>query len=282
VTPILLAAASALVWGAADYAGGRATRGIDALWVTVGSKLVSIPVLVLYLAVLPAPLPEASLAWGTAAGIVGFGGLIVFYRALSAGAMAVVAPVSALTTALLPFGFGLITGDRPDASALVGVVCAIAAIGLVSVVPGDGSSPVTAKLIGMALAAGSGFGLFFILLAQANRVADGDAGLWPIAAAQVGALLVGLAMLAVRRSGPASGGRRLHGWIAVAGVFDMTANALYLVAVRDGLLAIVAPIAALYPVSTVVLALVVDRERVRPLQVAGLGLAVAALVLVTA
>jgi drug/metabolite transporter (DMT)-like permease len=51
-------------------------------------------------------------------------------------------------------------------------------------------------------------------------------------------------------------------------------------AVRDGLLSIVAPVAALYPVSTVLLAMALDRERVRPIQVAGLGLAVAALVLV--
>jgi uncharacterized membrane protein len=60
---------------------------------------------------------------------------------------------------------------------------------------------------------------------------------------------------------------------------DFGANAIYLVAVREGLLSIVAPIAALYPVSTVLLALALDKERVRPIQVAGLGLAAAALVL---
>jgi drug/metabolite transporter (DMT)-like permease len=47
-----------------------------------------------------------------------------------------------------------------------------------------------------------------------------------------------------------------------------------------GPLAVVAPISALYPVSTVLLAIGVDRERVGPTQLAGLGLAATALVLV--
>jgi uncharacterized membrane protein len=137
-------------------------------------------------------------------------------------------------------------------------------------------------MVGRAMAAGAGFGLFFVLLDLANGSAGGDAGLWPVAAAQVGALAIGGVLLArldrSRTRVPLRGA--LAGWLVAAGVLDMTANALYLVAVRDGMLSIVAPVAALYPVSTVLLALALDRERVRPVQVAGLGLAVAALVLV--
>jgi drug/metabolite transporter (DMT)-like permease len=61
----------------------------------------------------------------------------------------------------------------------------------------------------------------------------------------------------------------------------MTANALYLLATRGGDLSIVAPIAALYPVTTVILALIIEHERLRGIQVAGLLLAVAALILVS-
>ena len=67
--------------------------------------------------------------------------------------------------------------------------------------------------------------------------------------------------------------------MAAAGIGDIGANALYLLATSQGLLSIVAPISALYPVSTVMLALTLDKERVRPIQIAGLGLAAAALVL---
>jgi uncharacterized membrane protein len=68
----------------------------------------------------------------------------------------------------------------------------------------------------------------------------------------------------------------------VAGVFDVSANVLYLLAAQRGQLSVVGPIASLYPASTVALALLVDRERLRLVQVAGLGLAVAALVLTAA
>ena len=73
--------------------------------------------------------------------------------------------------------------------------------------------------------------------------------------------------------------RPVSRWVVVAGVGDIAANWLYLLALADGLLSVVAPIAALYPVSTVLLALTIDKERVRPMQIAGLGLAAAALVL---
>ena len=67
----------------------------------------------------------------------------------------------------------------------------------------------------------------------------------------------------------------------MAGPFDMTSNALFLLASRSGDLSVVAPLASLYPVTTVILALIVDRERLRAIQVLGLALAVVALLLVS-
>jgi len=281
VFAILLAAASALIWGTADYSGGRASRRVPALRVAVLSKVFSLPALALYLVLTPGRPTGAAALWGAAAGMIGLVALVIFYSTLSAGAMSVVAPVAAVTTAVLPFTVGLVAGDRPGTLALIGVACAVLAIALVSLT--RDASPerrVTPALVGRAMAAGAGFGLFFVLLDIANGSA-GDPGLWPVAAAQVGALAIGGVLLA---RAPRSGSAPLRGglllWLTAAGVLDMTANALYLVAARDGMLAVVAPVAALYPVSTVLLALALDRERVRPVQVAGLGLAVAALVLV--
>jgi len=70
--------------------------------------------------------------------------------------------------------------------------------------------------------------------------------------------------------------------VAASGVGDMTANALFLLATQEGgQLAIVGVLASLYPVSTVVLAQVVLRERLVPAQMAGLASAFAAVVLIT-
>ena len=287
---VALAGLSGLVWGIGDFAGGKATQRADALGVVWLSKLASLPLLALYLVLLPTPVDVGSLWWGVLAGVFGAVGVVVFYRALSAGAMTVVAPIASVTSAVIPVVVGLATGERPGALALVGVTCALVAIALVSLAPPHPGvvSVVTSRLVGAAVVSGVGFALFFVFLARANVAAGGDAGLWPIASAQLGALvLTGALLLAARpgtRSAPAGRrwprGRTLA-WTSVAGPFDMTANALFLVATRYGDLSLVAPLAALYPVTTVLLALAVDGERLRPLQVVGLVLALGALLLVS-
>ena len=131
----------------------------------------------------------------------------------------------------------------------------------------------------MSVVSGGCFALFFIFMATAGRAGGGMAGLWPSAAAQLAALAFGAVLLAVIRPGGWPKGRSLR-WTMIAGPFDMSANALYLIAARSGDISVVAPLAALYPVTTVILALVIDRERLRAVQIVGLFLAVLALVLV--
>ncbi len=70
--------------------------------------------------------------------------------------------------------------------------------------------------------------------------------------------------------------------IAPAGVFDVSANALYLLAARQGLLALVAVLSSLYPVGTVLLARVVLKERLTRPQVGGLGMAALGVVCIAA
>jgi drug/metabolite transporter (DMT)-like permease len=67
-----------------------------------------------------------------------------------------------------------------------------------------------------------------------------------------------------------------------AGILDVTANALYLLAVREGLLSLVAVLSSLYPVATVVLARFVLGERLQPAQLAGLGLGLAGVTMIAA
>jgi drug/metabolite transporter (DMT)-like permease len=282
---VALAGLSGLVWGVGDFAGGKATQRALPLPVAWVSKLASLPLLAVYLLWIPVPVQRGSLGWGALAGVVGLVGVVVFYRALSAGAMTVVAPVTAVTSAAIPVVVGLLRGERPGAVALVGVTCALVAIALVSLAPGHPgqTSPVTRGLVGLAVVAGASFALFFVFLAQANVSAGGDAGLWPVGSAQLAALGAGAALLAARGARGRQGWPRATAlrWALLAGPFDMTANALYLVATRYGDLSLVAPLAALYPVTTVLLALVIDKERLRAVQLVGLALALAALLLVS-
>ena len=275
-----LAALSGLVWGVGDFAGGKASQQAHPLPVTLLSKINCLPFLTVYLIVLYVPVLPASLPWGAAGGLCGVAGLVLFYGAMSQGAMTVVAPVAAVTSAVLPVITGLALGERPGGVRLLGVGCALVAIALVSLAPTPpgGIRRVTPRLLGQAALAGLGFGLFFVCVNQAG--AYGDPGLWPILASQLTAIAAAGVLVAVLRPGGRPRSRALA-WTLVAGPFDMTANALYLAATRGGDLSVVAPLAALYPVSTVILALLIDRERLRPVQAIGLALAVLALILVS-
>lgn len=269
-----------MVWGTADYCGGKAVqrgnpadRG-QALSVTVFSQLSAVPMIALFLLLVPGRFGVSALIWGGLAGIAGLFGIVLLYQGLSSGAMAIVAPTTAVTAAVVPLIGGLLMGERPGAAPMIGAVFAVIAIGLVSLGPSRTTGAVTLRVIGLALLSGACFGVFFILLRQAG---DG-AGMWPLAAARFAGLPLGLLLL--RSTG---GSVRLAkgsiGLAIVAGVLDITANATYLVASYQGDLSVIAPIASLYPASTVLLALAIDRERLRFLQVAGLGVAAAALVL---
>ena len=279
---VALAVLSGLIWGIGDFAGGKATQRAGALLVVWVSKLVSLPLLAIYLIAMYVPITPIGLAWGAMAGVAGLVGLVLFYRALSAGAMTIVAPVTGVTSAAIPVVVGLVWGERPSGARLLGIGCALLAIALVSITPNPSGRPqvVSWRLIAVALGSGAGFGLFFILLAVANEAAGGSVGLWPIAGSQLSALIIGGLLILMVRPGPWPRGVGLR-FTMVAGPCDMTANALFLLAARTGDLSIVAPLAALYPVTTVILALVIDHERLRGVQIAGLAFAVAALVLVS-
>jgi drug/metabolite transporter (DMT)-like permease len=277
---IVLALACALVYGIGDYGGGRAARTQPAAIVAVVGQGLSLVLVLVAVLLVGTPFPSGhDLAWGAAAGAAGAIALISFYFALSHGAMTVVAPTTAVVGAIVPVVTGLVQGERPHPVALVGIVLAIACVALVSGAGerGGGHRQRTSpRVLGAALASGLGFGSLFVLLARTSE----SSGLWPLAAARVASVPLLLLVIGVTRVGPGED-RRALGLAVGAGVLDMGANVLYLEAVRGGLLSIVAVITSLYPASTVGLAFVVDRERMSRTQAIGLGLAAAALVLVT-
>jgi drug/metabolite transporter (DMT)-like permease len=277
VLSIVLAALCAGVWGTGDFSGGKAAQKASPFSVALLSQLLGLPVLVACVILFSHGGPTGNdLLHSGLAGLAGFVGIVLLYRGLSQGAMSIFAPISAVTAALIPLIVGLVSEKTPSPLSLAGALCAIIAIGLVSI-SGHDKTAVTPRLIGLALASGGMFGVFFTLLGKSSP----DAGAWPLVGVRIGSIGLGLVVVIVSRTSlrmPAASWR----WSAVAGSLDSGANALFLFASTHGQLSLVAPIAALYPVSTVLLALGIDRERVRPVQLAGLGLAATALVLVAA
>jgi drug/metabolite transporter (DMT)-like permease len=275
---VVLALASAVVYGAADFLGGLASRRTSVFGVVAMSQVVGLVALLALLPWLGGPVGATDLAWGGAAGLAGAAGLVVFFRALAGGVMSVIAPVTAVTAAAVPVLIGLLSGNRIGPWAAVGIALALTAVVLVSAEGGlaalRSARPVS---LAPALVAGTAFGLFFVLL---DRTAQ-TSGLTPLVAARLAsvALVVAVA-LAGRQSLRVT--RDALPLVALSGVGDMSANALFLLATQqEGQLAITGVLASLYPVSTVLLAQVLLRERLVGAQVAGLGAAVVAVVLIT-
>ena len=249
------------------------------LVVIPASQLSGLAVLTPFVLLSPGQADPRSLAWGAAAGIAGGLGLMLFYRSLANGTMSVVAPLTAVTAAAVPVLAGVALGERPAPLVLVGVVIALLAVVLVSAEGGRLPRPrqlLTDPATGGALTAGAAFGLFFVLISRSSA----DSGLWPLFGARTASivLLLGIA-LTVRPRLPA---RSTWPIILALGVADTAANALFLLASRYGMLTITGVLIALYPVSTVLLAQTVLRERVSHLQLGGFAAAAAAVALIAA
>ncbi|HEV2755560.1 MAG TPA: DMT family transporter [Actinomycetota bacterium] len=279
----VLGLAAALTYGAADFVGGLASRKAPVLSVVLLSQVAGTGLLLAALPFFldPGPTTE-SLAWGAASGAAGAAGVLFLYKGLASGSMSVVAPITAVEAAGVPVLWGLATGERPAPVAVAGVVVALVAVVLVSGYEPAGRSETRTPFLRRpgvtdALIAGASFGFFFILL---DKTGD-DAGLWPLVGARAASLSLLTALVLSRRHRPAAtpGARSA---IVAAGVLDVAANLLYLLSTREGLLSIVAVLTSLYPASTVLLARVFLDERIGRLQMAGLGAAVAGVVMMAA
>jgi drug/metabolite transporter (DMT)-like permease len=223
-----------------------------------------------------------------AGGIAGIAALSAFYRALAIGTMSVVAPISA-TGVAVPVIVGVASGERPAALQLVGILAASVGIVLASRESGPGLAPKedARASIALALLAALGFGSFFVGLRISARV-DLVWALVSSRAAAVAALIVtGIVLSWVRerppravRAVPLSGRSAVFPALALIGFLDLSANVLYALATRHGLLSVVAVATSLYPLTTVLLARVVLGERVRRIQEVGIAAALAGVVLI--
>ena len=279
---VVLGLLASIAYGCADFFGGLSSRRAPVLTVVFLSQFIGTGMLILALPFfLSDPFSASAVAWGMGAGVAGSAGVTLLFRGLSIGRMSVVAPVTGTVAAGLPVVVGLISGERPSAVALAGVVVALLAVVLVSSGDHGADEPAHEKLAASglpeAIGAGTCFGLFFVLLDKA-----GDAsGLWPLVGARFSSLTVmGLALLVTRTAlRPPSGTLPM---IAAAGALDVAANLFYLLATRHGLLSLVAVLTSMYPATTVVLARFVLNERLTRLQLGGLLLAGAGIAAIAA
>src|SRR3954462_1085113 len=253
---IVLGIAARLSWGVADFLGGTQSRRIPAVAVVLGSQFAGLVLVVAVVAVRGKAIPGGDFVlYAALSSVAGIIGLTAFYHALSIGSMGVVAPLSSCAAAI-PLVVGLATGDKPSTIQGIGVAVAIVGVLLASREAGEHGGAAVAKGAGFALLSAVGFGCFFLAI---DKASDSDV-LWAVCVNRtVSVALLAVALLVIR---PQLGIKpKDMRTLAIVGVLDILANGFFALAATKGLVSVVAVLASLYPVITVVLPRLILQER---------------------
>jgi drug/metabolite transporter (DMT)-like permease len=276
ITVVLFGLLSAIAWGTGDFGGGLLSRRAPLLGVVMVTQFSGMLAALAVAVVRGEPVPAgADLGWATAAGLSGVVGITSLYHALAVGRMGVVAPTTGLLSAVVPVLVGFVIQGMPGVPVLAGIGVALLAVVLVTRSPGhatDGRSG-----IGWALLAGVAIGSFNTCAGQLSHAgAFGPLVLIRLLQAVALGLLIALG----RR--PWRMGRGTTARLVLVGLLDMTGNAAYILAAQTGHLAVAAVLSSLYPVTTVLLAVVLLRERLTRSHLAGIALTAMAITLIGA
>lgn len=299
---VFLALAAAIGFGGSDFVAGVAARRAGlVVGVTLTAEGVKAILVMIVVPLTSSQLPSGlSLAWGAVAGVSGGLGEMALYAGLRRGAFNVASSLSAIASALFTVGAGLLLGERPSALSLIGIALAIPAIIGVSLnrkpkarpdradkartvdaeedtgrSRGRTDRPAAPILLG--LLAGAGFGLSLTALNRAGSRTD----LWPLTIAELSAVAT-IACTAAKYGEfrlPPPGTRCLA---VMTGILGTTGLFCFYLATHRGLLAVTAVIYSLFPAVTILLARILQGERLTATRIAGLGLSAGSVVLMAA
>lgn len=271
---IIFGLAAAFCWGTADFSGGSATKRNGVLVVAIVSQTIGILFLIASALAFSESLPSIKdMLWGASAGLAGGMGLLALYHALSVEKMGIVAPVTAVMSALVPVTFGMITEGLPAKGQLIGFLFAFIGVWLIS--RDNDSSKIELQKLRLPFIAGTGFGLFMILIDQVQT----DGIFWPLVGARMATIPTFIIVAYFMKKIEIPGIRYLP-LIVLAGILDTGGNIFYVLAAKTGRLDIAAILTSMYPAITVLLAWVLLKERLKKRQWAGVLAVMAAVVLI--
>ncbi len=273
---ILFGLASALFWGAGDFAGGLVSRRANAvrasLYVQAGGL---IPVLAIALFTRQLNMPLVDWLWCSAAGVIGSLGFLALYRALADGQMSTAAPIAAVTSAGLPAIVGVMRDGVPSASIVAGFIFALAAIWLISQNEA-GAIKLRLKDLLLPFLAGLGFGIYFIFVDL-----GGQSSVFAPLVAVRGAGGLTLMILAAFSKELHLPSRSMLPLVLLNISVDVLGSVFFILAVQSGRMDIAAVLGSLYSGVTVLLAWLVLREKISNIQRIGVAIALLAIILIT-
>ena len=289
---VVLSLVTAASYGVSDFLGAVGARKLRVLPGTTVTYAFGLVTLLIMLPLLGGAWSGETVVWGSVAGVAAIIGFLAFYAALAAGPMSLASPLIAVIGALVPVVVALVLGERLPVLAWIAIVLALGGAALISVTRAGAGGGIPRKTVVLSLLAGAGLGSSIAALDRAPQDSGVTAAVVEIA---VGLALLGVLLLGARVSGavrrrlaildeeqepdrvPSPLRARLAS--AVGGVLLGVANGVLLLALQSGSLAVVSVLVGLYPVGTILLARIVYGEKLTPVQIGGVVLAIAASVL---
>jgi len=274
----LLAILSSILWGGADFFGGKLSKRYQAIAVTAVSQAFGLLIGITIILVSSSWI-KPNLSWdgyflsGICAGLLGFLGLIAFYTGLATGRMGVVAPISALSV-LIPLTIAFINGEKPSSTQLLGM--GIALTGAVFASGPELKGGLAVKPIVLAVIAAFGFGTAIAFIARGSA----SSAIMTMTTMRFSTFIVALFLFARFRT---TGGFKKKDIPVLVGIgaADFIANLLLGVATTKGLVALAVVLGSLYPIVTALLAFKILHERLHKIQYVGIGFAIAGVAVIS-
>jgi uncharacterized membrane protein len=274
----LLAILSSILWGGADFFGGKLSKRYQAIAVTAVSQAFGLLIGITIILVSSSWI-KPNLSWdgyflsGICAGLLGFLGLIAFYTGLATGRMGVVAPISALSV-LIPLTIAFINGEKPSSAQLLGM--SIALTGAVFASGPELKGGLAVKPIVLAVIAAFGFGAAIAFIAKGSE----SSAIMTMTTMRFSTFIVALFLFARFRT---TGGFKKKDMPVLVGIgaADFIANLLLGVATTKGLVSLAVVLGSLYPIVTALLAFKILHERLHKIQYVGIGFAIAGVAVIS-
>jgi len=270
--PLGLGLCTILTWGSSNFLGGYASRRANPFVLSAVSHLAALIFMILVASALHVPFPSRrAVLWAFGAGLAGGLALGILYGSLSSGRMGLAAPVVAVLSSGIPAVLTMVREGSPGAMRLIGFVLAILGVCLIS----HTQDKTDKKAITLAVLAGFGFALYSLAIKQAGT----GSAMWIEVQSRIAAFLV---TVVIALWGQKMGGldKSAGFWAATAGLLDTTGSVAFVRASQLGRLDTVVVLSSIYPVVTVLLALVFLRERLTHQKALGVCATIVALPLI--
>jgi drug/metabolite transporter (DMT)-like permease len=277
---ILFGLLTAFSYGYADFVGAIAAKKVRALTVTTVAFSFGLLLAILFSLFAGASYNESVVLYGILAGICSAAAISFLYAALALGPISIVSPFTAVLSAIVPVIVDIAAGQALGELSLFAIVLILIAVVLVAFVPGQDVRLPTLRATIYSIGAGLGFAGTFVFI----DAAPSDSGLGVLVVMRVIGITILFALLAILLF---SGKSKVliekevfalsTIWLVLlAGFGDVTGNLFFIIATREGALAIAAVLTSLYPVGTILLAKIFLKERIAISQNIGIVLAVGA------